>query len=94
MEQLIASEKDYMPHFLKKLRLYIELHRNSTLNIPIKIYLLSSLSSSSNEVFFTAGVSSWTTGSFVKSMTLSQNGAGIYDMSDRDMWCHFILWWL
>ena len=34
------------------------------------------------EVFFTVGTSHWTTGSSVRSITLSHNTAGIYDMSD------------
>ena len=50
-----------MPQFFKKLKLYLEL-----------THLLSSLSSSSNKVFFTAIVSHGTTGSFVKSITLSK----------------------
>ena len=36
--------------------------RNSTSSIPIKVYLRSSLWSLSNEVFFTAWTSLWTTG--------------------------------
>ena len=56
--------------------------RNSILSIPIKICLQSSLSSSSHEVFFAAGTSHWTTGSSVKSITLSHNAPGTYDLSD------------
>ena len=55
--------------------------RNSTLSVSIKVYLLSPLASSPNEVSFTAGASHWTTGSFAKSITLSQNGPSIYDMT-------------
>ena len=39
---------------------------NSTLSISINVYLWPSLSSLSNEVFFTALRSHWTTGSSVK----------------------------
>ena len=42
----------------------------------------SSLSALSNEVFFTAWTSHWTTGLSVKSITLSQNARGIYGMSN------------
>ena len=51
------------------------------LSTPIKIYLQSSLSSSS-EVFFTDETSHWPTGSSVKSVTSSHNAPGIYDVSD------------
>ena len=56
--------------------------RNSTLSIPIQIYLQSSLSSSSNEVFFTAGTFCRTTGSSAKSITLSHDSLDINDMYD------------
>ena len=56
--------------------------RNSTLSIPIKVYLWSSLSSLSNEAFLTAWILHWTTGSPVKSIILSWNSPGIYDMSN------------
>ena len=60
--------------------------RNNTLNIPIKIYLRLSLSSSTelqwhhNDVFFAAGTSYWTTGSSAESVTLHQKSPGIYDI--------------
>ena len=56
---------------------------NSTLSVLIKVYLQSSLSSISNEVFFTVWISHWTTGSSTKSKTLSQTTPGIYDMSSN-----------
>ena len=56
--------------------------RNSTLSIPIQIYLQLSLSSSSNEVFFTAGTLRWTTCSSTKSITLSHDSPDINDMCD------------
>ena len=52
--------------------IYIISSRKSILSTLIKIYLQSSLSSS-NEVFFTARTLHWTTGSTVKSVTLSHN---------------------
>ena len=45
--------------------------RNGTLSISIKIYLQSSLSSSSKEVFFKGGTWHLSTGSSVKPITLS-----------------------
>ena len=52
--------------------------RNSTLSIPVKVHLQSSLSSC-NEVFFTAGgTSHWITGSSVKSITLPQESPLAY----------------
>ena len=56
--------------------------RNSTLSIPIKVYLQSLLSSSSNEVFFTAWTSYRTTSESVKSITLSWKAPSMYDMSN------------
>ena len=56
--------------------------RNSTLSIPIQIYLQLPLSSSSNEVFFTAGTLRWTTGSSTKSITSSHDSPDINDMRD------------
>ena len=58
LEQVIVAEEDCMLQFLKKLRINTDLFlRNSILSKPIKVYLRSSLLSSSNEVLFTAGTS-------------------------------------
>ena len=71
---------------------------NNTLNKTIKTYLQSSLSTSTNEVFFTAGTSHSTTGSSIKSVTLSQNPPDMYDMSElffpviANFDATFILW--
>ena len=72
-----------MLQFLKKTKTMHRISsRTSILNIPIKIYLQSSLSPSSNEVFFKTGTSDWTTGSSIKSVTLSQNPPDTCDMSE------------
>ena len=55
---------------------------NSTLSMPIKIYLRSSFSPLSNEALFTNRKSHWTIGSSLKSVTLSQEVPGIYDIPD------------
>ena len=56
MEQIILAEYDFMSQFLKLPKIMRKISsRNSTLSIPIKIYLRSSLSSA-NEAFFTVGV--------------------------------------
>ena len=44
------------------------------------MYLQSSLLPTSNDVFFTAGTSHWTTGSSMTSVSLSQNASDIYDI--------------
>ena len=56
MEQIILAEYNFMSQFLKLPKIMHKISsRSSTLSIPIKIYLRSSLSSA-NEAFFTAGV--------------------------------------
>ena len=82
--------------------IHIIISLNSTLSIPIKIYLQSSLSPLSNEAIFTNRKSHGTIGSSLKSVTLSREVPGIYDIPDlfffffsnHHIWCHFILYWL
>ena len=60
IKQVIAAEQDCMLQFrnfmlpLENKTIHKIISRKSTLSITIKVYLRSSLSSLSNEVFFTA----------------------------------------
>ena len=68
--------------------------RNSTLSIPIEIYLEGSIF-----YWWHITFNYWL---ICKIKTLSQNVPGMYDMpdlffffsTDHNIWCHFILWWL
>ena len=78
--------------------------RNSILSVSTKIFLQSSLWSSSKKVFFIGGISHLPTDVSVKSVTLSQNLPCMYDMpdfsysgfsyffTDHNISYHFILW--
>ena len=72
-----------MLQFLMKLKIIHKISsRNSKLSVLIKIYLQSSLSSLSKEMFFYFLISSLTIGSSVKLITLFQNIPSMFDMSD------------
>ena len=80
-----------MLQFLMKLKIIHKISsRNSKLSVLIKIYLQSSLSSLSKEMFFYFLISSLTIGSSVKLITLFQNIPSMFDMSD--LFFFFLHW--